>query len=230
MLKFNSSGVYMSKLGQTWSCGTDNGRFNSPLGIAFDGSGNIYISDGGQWWNSDSGNHRVQIFDSAGNYLNTIGTTGTSGSGNNQFHGPRHIAIYNNFLYVADSGNHRIQIFNVSVPASPTYVATIGVTGASGSDNTHLNHPSGVAVDANYIYVADSWNNRVQIFDRNTRAYVATIGTGWGTGNSQFKNPYDVAVDSAGNIYVADFDNTRVQQFNSSRAYVRTYGTTVCPT
>jgi len=228
-LKFNSSGVYVSKLGQTWSCGTDNSHFNKPISIAFDGAGNIYVSDGGQWWNSDDGNHRIQIFDSAGNYLNTIGTTGTSGSGNNQFHGPRHIAIYNNLLYVADSGNHRVQIFDVSNPASPTYVATIGITGESGSDNTHLNGPSGVTVDANYIYVADSFNYRIQIFDRSTRTYVATIGTGLGSGNTQFWTPHDVAVDSAGNVYVADFENARVQQFDSNRAYVRTYGTTGVP-
>jgi sugar lactone lactonase YvrE len=83
-----------------------------------------------------------------------------------------------------------------------------------------------VAVDANYIYVADTENHRVQIFNRNTLAYVATIGGSYGTGNNQFKFPTDVAVDAAGNIYVADYANKRVQKYNSSRIYQRTYGTT----
>lgn len=108
-------------------------------------------------------------------------------------------------------------------------MATIGISGVAGSDNSHLNNPSGVAVDANYIYIADSWNNRGQVFNRGTRAYVTTIGTGWGTGNAQFETPSDVAVDATGNIYVADYDNSRVQQFNSSRAYAWTYGVTGVP-
>ena len=86
-----------------------------------------------------------------------------------------------------------------------------------------------MAVDANYIYMADTDNHRVQIFDRNSRTYIATIGNGWGSENTEFEHPGDVAVDAAGNIYVADYGNERVQQFNSSRAYVRTYGVTGKP-
>jgi sugar lactone lactonase YvrE len=86
-----------------------------------------------------------------------------------------------------------------------------------------------VAVDASYIYVADSGNNRVQIFSRSTRAYVATVGTGSGIGDYQFHTPTDVAVDAAGNLYVADVYNNRVQQYNSGWVYQRTYGTTGVP-
>lgn len=228
VLKFDSSGAYVSTLGEGW--GTDNEHFQYVVGIAFDSAGNIYVSDGTTWWGgSDPGNHRIQIFSSSGAYLHTIGMTGSAGTANNRFHGPRHIAIYGNTLYVADSGNHRVQLFDVSNPLSPTYVATIGVTGQSGSDNSHLGSPSGVAADTSYIYVADTWNNRVQIFNRATRAYAATMGGTQGAGNYQFFGPSDVAVDAAGNIYVADFVNTRVQQFNSSRSYVRIYGTTGAP-
>ena len=207
----------------------DDGTFSRPAGIAFDSAGNVYISDGATFWNDDIGNHQVLVFDSAGTLLSTIGMTGVTGTDNNHFFGPQHIAVYGNLLYVGDGGNNRIQIFDITTPTAPVYSATIGVTGVSGADNDHLDHPVGVAVDANYIYVADRWNNRVQVFTRTTRAYVTTIGTGWGTGNDQFKDPTDVAVDSAGNIYVADFVNSRVQQFNSSYVYQRTYGVTNTP-
>lgn len=224
VVKYNSSGQEVSELGQAWNSGSDNTRFENPISIAFDGSGNIYISDSG-YWGSDYGNNRVQIFDSSGTHIATIGG-GACGTGATQLCWPRHIAVYDNFLYVADADNHRVQIFNISTPSAPGYVATLGQTGSLGSANNQFRRPQGVAVDASYIYVADTENQRVQVFNRNTLAYVTTIGGSYGTGNNQFKYPTDVAVDASGNIYVADYGNKRVQQFNSSRVYQRTYGTT----
>ncbi|MBN1139865.1 MAG: hypothetical protein JXM73_25055, partial [Anaerolineae bacterium] len=222
--KFDASGNHVSELGQTWNSGSDNNHFNDPIGIAFDGAGNIYVSDSGVW--GDYGNHRVQIFDSSGSYLATLGQTGNPGAADDQFRRPRHIAIYGNLLYVADAGNHRVQVFNISVPGSPAYAATLGTTGSPGSDNSHFDFPEGVGADANYIYVADSNNHRVQVFSRTSYAYVATLGSGYGQGDYQFVRPTDVVADTAGRIYVADKDNKRVQQFDSSRVYQRTYGTT----
>jgi PKD repeat protein len=224
VVEYDSSGQIVLELGQGWNSGPGNDQFENPISIAFDSAGNIYVSDSG-YWGSDYGNNRVQIFNSSGNYLATIGG-GPCGTGNTQLCWPRHIAIYGNRLYVADADNHRIQIFDISNPAAPAYVSTLGTTGSPGSGNNQFDTPQGVAVDANYIYVADTENHRVQIFNRNTLAYVATIGGSYGTGNNQFKFPTDVAVDAAGNIYVADYANKRVQQYNSSRIYQRTYGTT----
>jgi DNA-binding beta-propeller fold protein YncE len=225
VVKFDASGTRVSELGQSWNAGSGNNQFNDPISIAFDSAGNVYVSDSAIWYGG--GNHRIQIFNSSGTYLHTIGETGVPGSDNNHFSYPRRIAIYANTLYVADASNHRVQIFNVSNPSSPVYIATLGVTGASGSDNLHFNNPEGVGVDANHIYVADSNNNRVQIFNRTTRVYVATLGTGsYGTGAYEFNHPTDISEDTAGNIYVADNWNKRVQQYNSSRVYMRTYGTT----
>lgn len=227
VVKFNTAGQPVVTLGQAWQRGSANNRFNDPLRIAIDGSGNIYVSDSG-YWGSTYGNNRVQIFSNSGGYITTLGG-GACGQGNTQLCWPIGLAVFGNRLYIADAGNHRVQIFDISNPASPSYVATLGQTGIPGSTNNRFNRPNGVAVNANHIYVADFHNHRVQVFNRNTLTYIATIGTGFGSGNTQFRYPTDVAVDTAGNIYVADLHNLRVQQFDSNRVYQRTYGTTGVP-
>ncbi len=217
--KFNSSGVYQSSLGVQWDSGTDNSHFSRPTGIAFDASGNIYISD--------RNNHRIQIFNNTGMYL---GTLGSNGNGDFNFEYPEHIAIFGNFLYVADSNNQRVQIYNITNPLSITYVAALGSLDNAGSSNSQFDRPCGVAANANYIFVADASNNRVQVFNAGSPfGYVATIGGSYGTGNNQFKSPQDVAVDSSGKIYVSDTNNQRIQQFDNSRVYLCTYGTTGVP-
>ena len=218
VIKFDPSGNRVSELGQTYNPGTDNEHFNQPYSIAFDTSGNIFVSD----WR----NHRIQVFDSSGNYLTTIGETGVPGADNAHFNSPRYIAVdSNNLLYVADGDNHRIQIFDVSNLSAITYITTLGVAGESGSDNAHFNTPEGVAVDVarGRIYVADAYNYRVQVFDYDTRAYETTL--------DGFSYTSDVAVDSDGNLYVAEpwTGESRVQQFDSNLNYVRTYGTTGVP-
>ncbi len=225
VVEYDASGKKIQELGEAWQAGSDNDHFNDPISIAFDRHGNIYVSDSGVW--GDYGNHRIQVFDPSGNYLATIGQPGQSGVDNNHFHQPRGIAIDGDLLYVADSANHRIQIFNIGTPTAATYVATLGESGVSGSDNSHFDFPEGVGVDSKYIYVADSNNDRVQVFDKTTHGYVTTIGAGeWGQDNNHFSHPTDVIIDSHGRIYIADAYNKRVQQFDQNRVYVRTYGTT----
>lgn len=218
VLKFGPSGSRVGGLGVMWGSGTGNDRFDDPHGIASDSAGHIYISD--------SGNHRIQVFNGDGTYITTIGETGVPGMDNGHFNGPRRIAVDNsNRLYVADAGNHRVQVFDVSNPSAITYVATIGTSGEAGSDNAHFDSPQGVAVDATRgrIYIADGFNQRVQMFDYITRGYLGTL-TGFGY-------VADVAVDAAGNLYVAEpwKDKTQVQQFDSNLNYKRTYGTTGVP-
>ena len=158
--------------------------------------------------------------------------TGAAGSDNAHFNSPARIAIDSGSrLYVADQQNQRVQIFDVSNPLAVVYVGTLGTTGEVDNDNNHFCYPQGVGVDAALIYVADTCNQRVQVFNRATLAYVATMGTlgNSGPGNNQFSEPFDVSIDPSGMIYVADYFNERVQVFNSSRVYARTLGTTGVP-
>jgi len=76
-----------------------------------------------------------------------------------------------------------------------------------------LNSPEGVAVDGlGNVYVADTYNHRIQKFDSE-----GNFLTKWGTegsGDGQFKRPVGIAVDVSGNVYVVDSRNHRIQKFS----------------
>ncbi len=72
------------------------------------------------------------------------------------------------------------------------------------------------------IWVADTFNNRVQEFD-GSGTYLNQFGSG-GTGNGQFGEPMGGAIDASGNIWVVDYANSRVQEFNSSGTYLNQFG------
>ena len=201
-----------------WNDGQENDQFNAPSGLAFDAAGRLYVSD--------TYNHRIQVFQPDGTHLATIGVTGQAGADNAHFNEPQHIIVDSNGrLYVADSGNHRVQILDIAGFPTVNFIASIGVSGASGSDNAHLNTPYGVAVDISRgrIYVADAYNWRIQVFDYATRAWQATLA------DSSFTE--DVAVDASGNLYISKpwGGSHIVKQFNPSFAFVRRYGTEGVP-
>ena len=213
VVQFDATGKKLQDWGAVWDSGSTNDRFSNPHSIAFDATGNIYLSD--------RDNHRIQVFDGAGKYLHTIGQTGVCSTANDKLCSPQRIEMVGgNRLYVADTGNHRIQIFDVSNIDAIGYVATIGTSGASGSDNAHFDNPTGVAVDPahNRIFVADAYNWRVQVFSYSSRAYQQSI-----TGFSYLS---DVAVDQEGRLYTAEpwSDRHVVRQFNVDLTPRRTYG------
>ena len=115
--------------------------------------------------------------------------------------------------------------FRVSAVSDYTHAKTIG-TGVGGSSNEQFSHPRGIAVDSSgKIYVADTFNHRVQIFNPDY-THAKTIGTGKsGTSNEQFYFPTDIEVNSSGKIYVADLGNHRVQIFNPDYTHAKTIGT-----
>lgn len=95
--------------------------------------------------------------------------------------------------------------------------------GAGGSGEGLFRYPAGVAVDGGgKVYVADSWNHRVQKFKMNS-AFLTRWG-GLGAGDGQFNYPNSVAVDGNGNVYVTDSGNHRVQKFGSDGTFLSRWG------
>src|SRR5207244_2451831 len=94
----DASGTFLT----TWgSSGAGNGQFSNPVGVATDGSGNVYVAD--------QSNNRIQKFDASGTFLTKWGS---SGSGNGQFSSPVGVATDGSGnVYVADFNNNRIQKF-----------------------------------------------------------------------------------------------------------------------
>jgi hypothetical protein len=203
---FSSNGTYYTTFG---SGGNGQYGFDYPRGIAISPvNGDIYIIDGQ--------NQRVQVYNSSRVYKTTLGVTDVPGSDNQHFNGPYGVAVdANGNIYVADEGNRRVQKCALS-GSSYTCATFAGMTGELGSDFDHLWSPYAVAVDVlGRVYIADAWggdNHRIQIFD-STGAYLTTIGGSWGSNTGQMRVPTGVAVDTQGNVYVADLDNHRIQKF-----------------
>lgn len=111
-----------------------------------------------------------------------------------------------------------LTIFPCSLNISQyTDVFIIGTTGSTGTGNYQFNGPTGVAVDTSgRIYVADTNNNRIQLFN-STGGYLTTI-------THQFSGPVNTAIDASGNVYVADGNNNRIQKFDSSFTWLANYG------
>ena len=192
------------------SSGNGDGQLTAPFAIVRDNDGNFYVSD--------SGNDRIQKFDSNGTYSTQFGTTG---SGDGEFNVPRGIVINRDLgrLYVVDSGNQRVEIFDIST-ATPSFISSFGT---SGTGDGQFDTPVGVAYDSGSVYVVDSELDRVQQFDPDG-VYIAQFGTS-GNGNGEFNFPQSIVFGGAGNFFVVDSGNNRIQKFSSSFEYLDSYGT-----
>lgn len=209
--------------GQTGNSAGDDGlagaaRFNGPRGVAVDTSGQIFIAD--------TFNHTIRKISPSGAVSTWAGAAGVSGSAdgsgaNARFNSPAGLAIDGaGNIYVADMLNHTIRKITANGDVS-TLAGSAGSSGTSdgAGSNARFQEPIGVAVDSGgNIYVADSGNSAVR---KITAGGVVTTlagnpgeaGSGDGNGSqARFDGPYGVAVDSAGNVYVADTYNHTIRR------------------
>lgn len=190
--------------------------FNKPFGVAIDGSGNLYVAD--------AGNNKIRMISPMG-IVSTFAGTGIAGAGNGPdtatFNSPLGVAVdVSGNVYVADYGNDLIRKIS---PAG--VVSTLAGSGATGADNgagalATFNLPESVAVDAaGNVFVADNGNDLIRKITPNgtvsTLAGNGTAGSANGTGTAaSFNSPFGIAVDGAGNVYVADAGNNQIRKIN----------------
>jgi hypothetical protein len=196
-----------------------------PTGVAVDGSGNLFIAD--------SRNNRIRKVNTSG-IITTLagnGAAGSSGDGaaatNASLSYPFGLAVdASGNVFMADTQNNRIRKVNTS--GIITTVAGSGAQGYSGdggaATNASLAFPNGVTVDgAGNLFIADINNKRIRMVGANgiitTSAGNGTMfyyGDGGIATNAGLGWPTGVAVDGSGNLFIADYGNSRIRKVNTN--------------
>lgn len=169
-----------------------------PVGVAVDAQDRLFVSD--------SFTHTITCFDAAGKVLAQFGQDELERPGGIAVDRERHR------LYVADAKANRVAVFDTEKFAFERSVGGPSTPGVG--EPGRFAAPTNVAVDLQgNLYVTDTWNHRVQIFDRRGR-FLRAFGS-HGTRPGNFVRPKGVAVDSEGHIYVVDAEFNNFQVFTA---------------
>lgn len=203
-------------------------QMGSAFGIAADGAGNVYVSD----YNFSV----IRKIDPSGIITTICGIAGNPGyNGDNipasaaQLNGPEGLTLDgNNNLYIADKFNERIRKINLNTGIITTIAGAGHHGGWQGYDygngvlatDANLDFPTGVAVDCGgNIYIADWGSQTVRKItpDGIINKFAGTYAGGYNgddiqANSAQLNSPSGVAVDCAGNVYIADSWNNRVRK------------------
>jgi len=211
-------------------------RLRLPEGVAVDSSGNVFIAD--------TLNDRIRMVDASTGLISTVagnGSGGFSGDGGDatlaSLNRPRGLAVDSSGnLFIADEGNHRIR----KVEAGTGLISTVAGNGSGGFSGDgglatlgSINSPSGVAVDSSgNLFIADKNNNRIRKVEANTGLISTVAGNGTsdtsGAGDggdatlAGMAAPFDVAVDSSGNLFIADAGGHRIRKVDVSTGIIST--------
>jgi cysteine-rich repeat protein len=209
-----------------------------PRSVAVYNSGgaaaDVYIADGI--------NNRVRVVDGGTGIITTVagnGTAGFSGDGGDaalaQLQFPVDVALdATGTLYIADTSNNRIR--RVSTHGIITTIAGNGIAASSGDNGlatqASLDHPRGVAIDHDgAVYISEFDGDRVRKISGGIITTVAGTGNWGGTGDggpavqARLANPIGLALDAQGNLYVADFNNSRVRKIDTAGTITTVAGT-----
>ena len=217
--RFTAAPAYAAD-GVVGSIGTGNLQFNQPHGVAIDGAGNI--------WVGEFGNHRVQVLDPALAFVAKYGRNnggGTAGRGPTEFNNVRNLTVNaSSTVLVADAANNRIQRLSTAGVFTTPFLSP-------GYTDLRLNNPSAMVVDpgSGDVWLSDTNHGRVVKFDPDTGLITDAIGRNGGVGPAgngigELNVPLGLALDGAGNLYVANQFAHRIDKFSPSGAYLMTFG------
>jgi hypothetical protein len=209
-------------------------ELNYPRGVAVNAGGNLYIAD--------FNNNCIREVNAASGVITTVaGTTtaGYTGDGGQataaELHDPTAVAVdARGDLYIADTVNQVIREVNVATGVITT-VAGNGIAGYGGDNGpasaAELTTPTGIALDANGdLFIADVGNNRIR--EVNLSTHIITTVAGDGTAGfsgdagpatgAELNSPSGIAVDTAGDLFIADFYNHRVREVSAATGLITT--------
>ncbi len=203
--------------------------------IAIDASGNVFIAG--------TGNNCVYELNASSGTITTIAGNGTPGyNGDNiqataaSLNGPRGVALDGSgHLFIADTGNCRIREVDLSTGLINTVVGN-GTPGFSGDGGlavlAEIKYPTRIALDnAGNVFIADTYNARIREYIASTKTIQTVAGSGTAYGNlgdggpplaASLDSPMGVAVDSNGNIFIADYNGNRIRKVNTSANIITT--------
>jgi streptogramin lyase len=224
--KITTNGVVTAFAGKLGVAGTANGigtaaQFNSPSGLAFDKSGNLFVSD--------TGNNTIRKITPAGAVTTFAGVAGSGGfldgsAGSALFNSPLGIAVWTNGnVFVADSGNHCIR--KISGGVVTTFAGSPqnwGSMDGSGT-NAQFNSPCGLAFDLHGdLFVCDANNDTIRKITAG--GSVTTFAGAAGEDGSadgdrasaRFRSPAELVFDPKGNLFVADSFNHIIREISTN--------------
>jgi sugar lactone lactonase YvrE len=220
-----SNNNYTSTVAGNGSVGDADGTdasFNYPHGLGADNSGHLFVPD--------TFNNRIRMIDlNNNNEVSTIagnlnGESGFRDGTDALFFSPTSIVADNNGrIYVTDAGNHSIRMVDLNNGNTVSTIAGNGTDGDADGTDARFYFPMGVTMDnlnnGSYLYVSDTFNNKIRRIDLNNGNNVTTIAgndtAGYADGtNSRFSSPFGIDLDNIGHLYVADGYNQRIRMID----------------
>jgi sugar lactone lactonase YvrE len=221
-----------------------------PLGVTLDAAGDIFIAD---WYHQ-----RIRKIDGSTHLISTVAGYADIGffgiqagySGDNgpataaQLNNPSGVAVdaLGKHLFIADRDNSRVREVDLTTNIITT-VAGNGTYGYSGDGGpataAELRNPEGVALDPSgqFLYIADQHDERIRRVDLTTHVITTIAGTGdigyngdnIAATSDELNNPSGVAVDAAGDVFIADSGNCRIRKVDAASHVISTVAGTGTP-
>lgn len=212
VLKCTPAGMCTHFVGTVGVMGNDTAHFDWVSDVAVDSAGKVYVDD--------KDNMRIQVYTSAGIYVKTIGVTEVPYTLDTiRYNQPWGISMTSNGgLYIYEAQGYRL----IKVNPDGSQAWTFGKAGVFGSGNDTFGNPypndigNPAETRDGKVYVPDTGNHRIQIFNANLGVYLNTFGQ-YGQGINQFNGPSSVTINPTNqDILVADQYNHRVQIYTSA--------------